>query len=277
MPPKRPKLNAVTHCQQLVRSQRKDHFLSSLFAPADTRPHLWALYAFSHELARVQHVVHEPLAGEVRLQWWRDALETGGQGHPVAEAICATIAQFTLPLAPFHAMIDAHVFDVYHDPMPSLNDLEGYAGETDAAEIFLAMLILNDGKPHDGAELAGHAGCAWALCNVLRLLPMHRAMGRVYVPADILAQFGCTAHDVLNAPEKPELQQVLGAVLDRINWHMAQMRALSNAADAHVQPSFRYVHGVAKYARRMRNTKINYYIHTLHFAPLNHILTILFK
>ena len=42
----------------------------------------------------------------------------------------------------FDRLLDARVFDLYDDPMPSLNDLEGYAGDTESALIQLGAIIL---------------------------------------------------------------------------------------------------------------------------------------
>jgi len=66
--------DAFAHCEALVRASDKDRFLSALFAPAEHRGALHALYAFNVEAARVRELAREPLAGEVRLQWWREAL-----------------------------------------------------------------------------------------------------------------------------------------------------------------------------------------------------------
>ena len=44
---------AYAHCEALVRASDKDRFVASLFAPTGTRPHLFALYAFNLEIARV--------------------------------------------------------------------------------------------------------------------------------------------------------------------------------------------------------------------------------
>ena len=61
---------AYAHCEALVRASDKDRFVASLFAPTGTRPHLFALYAFNLEIARVAEVAQAPLAGEIRLQWF---------------------------------------------------------------------------------------------------------------------------------------------------------------------------------------------------------------
>ena len=63
-----------SYCERLVREEDRDRFLATLFAPARVRPALFALYAFDIEIAHVAARVSEPLAGEVRLQWWRDVV-----------------------------------------------------------------------------------------------------------------------------------------------------------------------------------------------------------
>ena len=51
---------AYRHCDDLVRTHDKDRFLSSLFAPADRRRYLHALYAFDIEIARIRDLVANP-------------------------------------------------------------------------------------------------------------------------------------------------------------------------------------------------------------------------
>lgn len=82
---------AFRHCADLVRLNDKDRFLASLFAPADRRIFLFALYAFDIEIARVRGLVHEPMAGNIRLQWWHEAMAGLRPGeadaHPVLTAL----------------------------------------------------------------------------------------------------------------------------------------------------------------------------------------------
>ena len=82
---------AFRHCADLVRLNDKDRFLASLFAPAERRIFLFALYAFDIETARVLNLVHEPMAGNIRLQWWHEAMAGLRPGeadaHPVLTAL----------------------------------------------------------------------------------------------------------------------------------------------------------------------------------------------
>lgn len=172
------------HCQDLVRKADKDRFLSSLFAPVDARPHLFALYAFNVETARIRETVSEPQIGLVRQQWWLDTIDGIYAGstpdHPVAQALAQTIAKGDLPRHALHNLIIAREFDLYDDPMSTLADLEGYLGETSSSLIQMAALILGKGA----AEAAGLAGVAFGLAGVLRLQKSR------YLPRDMVQSFG---------------------------------------------------------------------------------------
>ena len=143
---------SFAHCEALVRAADRDRFLTALFAPRERRDALFALYAFNVEIARVREVVREPVAGEIRLQWWSDVLAGGGRGeieaHPVASALLATMARYGLSGQRLQTTIAARRFDLYDEPMVALADLEGYAEGASSSLIALAAKILNGaGEP----------------------------------------------------------------------------------------------------------------------------------
>src|SRR6185436_12664026 len=131
--------DAFDHCEQLVREADKDRFLATLFAPQKYRRALYALYAFNLEVARTREVAREPMPGELRLQWWREALTGGGHGaeagHPVAAALRDVVVRYRLPPQILIELIDARAFDLYDEPMASVADLEVYSARTSAALI----------------------------------------------------------------------------------------------------------------------------------------------
>src|SRR5947209_15317905 len=112
------------------------------------------------------------MPGEIRLQWWRDVLngERAGEAaaNPVAAALLDAVARVELPVAPLLALIEAHSFDLYDDPMPTLAALEGYARKTESTVFQMAARILADN--HDGALTlaAEHTGIAHMLAGLLR-------------------------------------------------------------------------------------------------------------
>ncbi|MDJ1157121.1 phytoene/squalene synthase family protein [Chelatococcus sp. SYSU_G07232] len=246
---------AYAHCEGLVRDGDRDRYFATLFAPADKRPHLFAIYAFSHEIARVREVVSDPMPGEVRLQWWRDALGQGPLGgtaaHPVAAALMATIARYRLPVQAFRDLVDARVFDLYDDPMPSLGDLEGYCGETSSALMRLASLVLADGADSGPADAAGHAGVAYAITGLLRAFPWHAARGQLYVPMDVLARSGVTRDDVVSGRGGPGLAAALGEMRLAARGHYEQAAALLPALPMAVRAALLPLALVPAYLARM--------------------------
>lgn len=72
----------LSYCGRQVRRYDHDRFLTSLFAPAARREGLLALYAFNVEIAKTAEVVSEAMLGQIRLQWWREAIEALYAGAP---------------------------------------------------------------------------------------------------------------------------------------------------------------------------------------------------
>lgn len=111
---------AFAHCENLVREHDKDRFLASLFAPAERRRFLFALYAFDLEIARVKHLVHEPMAGTIRLQWWYEAFaglrESEAAAHPVVIALRETMEDTGLDTALLLKAVEARQDELQGEP-----------------------------------------------------------------------------------------------------------------------------------------------------------------
>lgn len=162
-------MNAV---EDIVRTDDRDRYLSTFFAPDASRPHLLALYAFNAEILKVRDSVSEPGLGMIRLQWWRDTIESihagnGALGHPVAEALAAAIAAGGLPTQALLDLVTAHEFDLFHDRMPGLTELEAYMGEAYSRLIQMAAMILDRDAAAKASEAAGLGGVAQGLALVL--------------------------------------------------------------------------------------------------------------
>lgn len=224
-----------------VRSADHDRYLSALYAPADKRDALLALYAFNAEVASVRDRIHEPLPGEVRLQWWRDVVSADGDaetGHPTADALRATIAANHLPKAAFENMLEARIFDLYDDPMPSRTDLEGYCGETAAALIQLAAMALDPAAAPGFAELAGRAGCAQAITGLLLLLPLHRRRGQCIVPADILAAAGTAPEEFVKGEGGAAAERAVAAMIALAREHLNAFEKAAPVLPVSLRPAF---------------------------------------
>lgn len=216
---------AYAHCADLVRTQDRDRFLAALFAPEAARRQLLALAAFNVEVARVREVAREALPGEVRLAWWREVIDGEGRGevdgHPVAAALRDTIARFALPRASLVALADARIFDLYDDPMPTLGDLEGYAGETASALLQLSALVLSPAAAAQAGDASGHGGVAVALTGLMRSFPIHAARGQCFLPLDLLARHGIGRDAAVSGTPTPALLAALADLRAEAQRHLS--------------------------------------------------------
>ncbi|HTN96095.1 MAG TPA: phytoene/squalene synthase family protein [Nordella sp.] len=233
---------SADYCHELVRQADKDRYLAALLAPDAKRPQLLALYAFNIEIARIRETVSEAMLGEIRLTWWADAIEGlyagQSQGHPVIEALAPVIAEAGLPKHALINMIEARRFDLYDDPMPSLQQLEGYLGETSAMLIQLAVMILDKAKAPSLGDMSGLAGVAMGITGLLRALPLQRKRGQCYVPVELLARHGLTPAHLLSGREPEALGKVLADLRAHAAQRLSEARALAAALSAEVMPAY---------------------------------------
>ncbi len=178
----------------LVRRHDRDRYQTALFAPADRREALFALYAFNYEIARARETVTHPTLGRMRLEWWREAIaaafcEGPFEHHPVIEAIITAIRKHELPREQFDGLIEARNADFDDDPPADLSALEGYAEGTSSRLIYLALDILGAREPA-AAQAGHHVGIAYAFLGLLRALPTRGSLHRPFIPADIACKHG---------------------------------------------------------------------------------------
>jgi 15-cis-phytoene synthase len=236
---------------ELVGAMDRDRYVATLFAPADRRPHLFAVYAFSLEIASVRAQISDALPGEVRLQWWRDALGGQPSGNPLADALLVTIRDNNLPLQPFLDLIEARSFDLYDDLMPDWTALEGYCGETQSAVFRLASIVLARGADPGGAEAAGHAGVAYALAGLLRAFPWHARRGQVFIPNQLLQTVGVSREDIVSGKDSEALRAALADMRARARHHLREASLRIKELPVALKPAFVPLASVEPYLARM--------------------------
>jgi len=163
IPPDPDDLDAV------VRRADPDRWLASRFvSDRQRRDDLVSLYAFNDELARIAPAVSNPLMGEIRLAWWREALDeisVGGRlrRHPVVEALAGVAQRGRLQMTALYGMIEARTGDLDAEPFADAVGLYTYLDATAGALMALASGILGATDPQVAA-----AGRAWGVAGLAR-------------------------------------------------------------------------------------------------------------
>jgi len=149
-----------------VRAADRAAYLATLFLPETVRPAVFALRAYGIELDRIVLRAREPLAAEVRLQWWRDAIRDEGYGEgadiPLILSLREAMAAYGWPADTLAAMSEARIHDLYTDPFETLDAFDLYAGEAFSAPLQLAAMALatTAAGPEPAATVARSAATA---------------------------------------------------------------------------------------------------------------------
>lgn len=167
-------------CADIVARGDPDRFAAAMAAPVAARRVLFPLYAFNVEVARAPWVTSEPMIGEMRLQWWRDALEEIREGRVVRKH------EVTVPLAEvldaegagsLDALVAARRWDLYRDPFEDDVHFDDYLSCTGGALMWTAARLLGAGAAAE--PLVTGYGQAAALVRFLQAVPDLEARGRV--------------------------------------------------------------------------------------------------
>jgi len=157
------------------------------------------------------------------LESWRSDLAALYDGRPAGRAafLKQSVDAFGLRQADFLAVVDGMDMDVATDiQAPDLATLDLYCDRVACAVGRLSTRIFGmEEKP--GLELARELGRALQLTNILRDLDEDAAMGRLYLPGELLRQAGITTTDPNAAIADPRVDGACRALAQRALVHFA--------------------------------------------------------
>lgn len=246
------------YCAEQVRQGDPDRFATAMLAPMPTRGWLLSLYAFNLELARLREAVREPMLGEIRLQWWRDAIGECFDGtprrHQVVHPLASLISEVGLPKEPFLAMIDFRARDLDTLPPADEGELTAYVESTGGALGELTLRISGQGSDEATTTEVGRAlGRAWAWVGLARGLHPHRVQGRRVVPANRLSKAPELDDDLLKAKAGDAVREWTAWLLDRAEADLEMVRARQGGLTKQARIGLAPARLGARYAAKLRN------------------------
>lgn len=155
----------INACAGLVERGDPDRFRTVMAAPIGARPILFTLYAFNVEVSRAPWVTKEPMIAEMRLQWWRDALEEISLGKtPRRHEVVTPLSRFLTPgdAKMLDQLVAIRRWDIYKDAFEDEGHFGRYIDQTSGHLVMVAARRLgacDEGVVRDAAYGAGIA--AW--------------------------------------------------------------------------------------------------------------------
>lgn len=223
-----------------LKVQDQDRYLATLFAPADRREALFALYAFDHEIAKVRRLVREPMAGLIRLQWWRDTLDGIENGdvpvHPVVRGLDHAITRHGLDRGFLDAAILAREREFDGLPPEDLMAFDEHLTATNGGIVRAAVRLLgcND---RDVLAIADRLGQCLGLLEKLRMLGAERGDLPLWLPKALLAEHGL-AEQGLTEAGRGKIEAIQEMLASRARDHLALARKDRARVPRHLLPAF---------------------------------------
>lgn len=178
-----------SYCRNMVREDDRARYDTTLFALRHQRAPLWALYSFNQEVAKTRESVSESALGEIRLQWWQDAVDELKSGihreHPVIAEMSKYLTDPTV-LQLMSEIIHARKDDMYDDGPTDIAALTAYARSVGGALSEAALRVCGENEHMNAGivEAARKSGSVWAMIGLVRAVPFHWAANRSFVPGD---------------------------------------------------------------------------------------------
>lgn len=204
--------SAYLHCRQIARSAAKNFYYGFVLLPPEKRDALCALYAF---MRGVDDISDEPGALEDKRAGFarcREAMERAlagnGTNDPVWTALRDAVSRFRIPPRYLHDLVSGAEMDLTISSYETFEDLRKYCYHV-AGAVGLCCLYVFGFTDSKAPELAEKLGIAFQLTNILRDVRGDLAIGRIYLPQEDFAKFGCDAKDLEHAGESEPVAQLL--------------------------------------------------------------------
>lgn len=207
---------AADPLRDVAMQSEPERYIAATLAPRADQAGLIAVAAFAADISRIPALVSEPTLGQIRLQWWRDAIEGGlkgvWSGHPVADALIDALAGDRTATDWALEMIEAREFDLSGGVFSDDSALFAYLDKTDGHAFRLALARL-------GAQdfgVAGLAGRAFGLARALSRLAMLHHNGGLPLTADRLRRAGIEADALGSSPVTEATHRAVDLVVDEL-------------------------------------------------------------
>src|SRR5215510_10847752 len=235
---------AYRRCEEITWSQARNFSYGIRLLPPAKRQALAAVYAFARRIDDIGDGSLPAPEKLVKLEEARAGLsaliaggavrgegEAGGGDH-VLVALADAATKFDIPLAAFGELIDGCADDVRGVTYRTFDDLLHYCRCVAGSIGRLSLGVFGTTDPDTAVPLADSLGVALQLTNILRDIREDYANGRVYLPAEDLARFGCALDaDPATHPAQRELTALVEFEADRARSWYAKGLALMPLLD----------------------------------------------
>jgi squalene synthase HpnC len=184
----------------MARAGGENFPVAPLVLPRSVRGHLMAIYGF----ARLADDIGDEATGDpmVLLAWLDeeiDRLYSGTPEHPVMHRLAPTVRELQLPPEPFRQLVEANRRDQLVHRYDTFGALLDYCALSANPVGRLVLEVLGVATP-ERRQWSDSVCAGLQVAEHLQDVSEDLDRGRVYLPQEDLARFGCTEEDLRSAP-----------------------------------------------------------------------------
>ena len=206
---------AYALCQRLAKTHYENFTVGSWFLPRESRRHLYAIYAF----CRFVDDLGDEFEGNrlEALDFWEQEVQScygGTPKHPYTIALQQTISAFDIPREPFLRLVQANRMDQTSSRYATYHDLEHYCQHS-ANPVGRLVLYVYGYRDQERQKLSDYTCTALQLANFWQDVSRDYAMGRIYIPMEDLARFGCSEEQLAHGVSTDAFRELIRFEVDR--------------------------------------------------------------
>lgn len=209
--------SAEQQTRRLAKSRQENFLVASLLLPRRFRQPFYNVYAFCRTADDLADQSPSPEVALARLQDFQEQLNETFAGRPRESlfiALATTIDQFGLPQQPFDELLDAFRQDQHTTRYADLDQLFDYCRRS-ANPVGHIVLRLGNCFDEENAALSDRICTGLQLTNFLQDVARDYAIGRVYLPADLMTRSGVCELMLAQSATSAELRQLLSGECER--------------------------------------------------------------
>ncbi|CAG8449864.1 8681_t:CDS:2 [Ambispora leptoticha] len=244
-----------------TRKHDYENYLCSALYPKNLQYAYYAIRAFNVELAMVRGSVSSQLIGKMRMQFWRESIDSIFKGnpphHPVALLLNSTLEHCKLSSLFFKRIINERDANLDDPPYMSIRDLESYGENTASCLLYLQLELLGI-KNIQADHAASHIGKATGIVTILRAFPYLASKRRMYLPADTLAKFKISEEAIFReGPTVKGLEDAVFEVATTAHDHLLTARSFLPEIQREAMPVFLSSIACDSYLKRLEKYNFN--------------------
>ncbi|KAI4503418.1 hypothetical protein M0802_001640 [Mischocyttarus mexicanus] len=223
------------YCLELVRKNDYENFLSTLLLPKNIKSAGFAIRAFNVEIAQVEDQVTMKHVGQMRLQFWKETLNSIYDGlpskTPVAIELHRILQKHKLSKRYFKRLIDARLDKLEKSIFPNIQAIENYS-ENAVSSVYYLLLEANGIKNINADHAASHLGKAHGIITLIRSIPYHAQKRVVILPEDILMKHNISSETILRNVKNTAVNDVIFEVASCAKQHLDEAISLNTLKES---------------------------------------------